>query len=96
MKRWYVVTPEYGTKINIGLDDGTGPMEYSADVIEIEAETRRDAVTLGVKEMLRVGRRGDFKWCLDARRDGVSPYAGVKAYPVEDEVGADTPTQEDR
>ena len=87
MKRWYVVTPEYGEVIPI-LDDGTGPMEYGADVIEIEAETARDAVALGVKEMLkgRCGKWGDrYRWCLDARSDRVSPYAGVKAIEIPEE-----------
>ena len=83
MKRWLVVTPEYDTVIPI-LDDGTGPLEPGADVIEIEAETARDAIALGVREMLR---RGDppYQWCNDQRGDKLSPYAGVKAFPVEDE-----------
>lgn len=87
MRRWYVVTPEYGTKINLGLDDGTGPMEYGADVIEIDAETARDAIALGVGEMLTGrsdGYGGQYRWCVDARSDGVNPYAGVKAFPVEE------------
>lgn len=77
MLRWLVVTPEYGTVIPI-LDDGTGPTEYGADVIEIETSTARDAVTMGVSLMLR---RGD-RWCTEARLDGASPYAGVRAYRV--------------
>lgn len=80
MKRFYVVTPEYGTVVPV-LDDGTGPYEYCADVVEIEAESRRDAISLGVKWMLNAGR--DYQWCEDARSDGVSPYAGVKAIPVD-------------
>ena len=51
MRRWYVVTPEYETKVPI-LDDGSGPVEYGCDVVEVEAETRRDAITFGVKIML--------------------------------------------
>ena len=74
---WYVVTPEYGTVIPI-TDEGQGPMEYGCDVIEIEAEKRRDAIALGVREMLRLP---SFRWCADARSDGVSPYTGVKAWP---------------
>ena len=82
MERWYVVTPEYGTVIPV-LDDGTGPMEYGADVIEIEAETKRDAIALGVKEMLRLNRDANgwrFTWCKDQRDSGCSPYAMVKAW----------------
>ncbi len=82
MNRWYVVTPEYEVVDPI-LDDGTGPLETVADVIEIEADTPADAKALGVKEMLRLGRRHEYRWCEDARGDGVSPYAGVKVFPVE-------------
>ena len=88
MKRWWVVTPEYGVVDPI-LDDGTGPMEYGADCIKIEAETARDAIAFGVKLMLNNPWKPKgwvkYKWCKDARSDGVSPYSGVKAFPVEEE-----------
>jgi len=83
LKHWYVVTPTYDTVVPI-LDDGTGPIETGADCIEIEATTGRDAIALGVREMLRGGKCDQygsrFRWCIDARNDGCSPYAGVKAY----------------
>jgi hypothetical protein len=83
MRRWYVVTPEYSYVVPV-LDDGTGPLEYEADVIEIEAETKRDAISLGVKEMLRGWVGGcRYRWCLEQRMDDCSPYSGVKAYPCE-------------
>ncbi len=85
MKRWYVVTPEYGTVIPV-LDDGTGPYEYQADVIEVEAENKRDAIAFGVKLMLK-GKWREFEWCKDQRDSGLSPYTGVKAWEV--------PTDED-
>jgi hypothetical protein len=71
------------------LDYGTGPTEYGCDVIEITAETKRDAIALGVREMLRApygdfARNGSrFKWCRDARNDGYNPYAGVRAERAE-------------
>lgn len=70
LKPWYVISPEYGTVIPI-MDDGTGPMEYNCDVVEVEAETQRDALLLGVKIM-----RGDASchWHDDAE----CPYAGMK------------------
>lgn len=87
MKRWYVVTPEYDyTEIIV---DGQGPTYTERDVIEIEAETARDAIALGVREMLTRRRSLDgwrYQWCRDARAEKVSPYAGVKAFPVEDEA----------
>ena len=45
MQRWYVLSPEYSEVIPV-LDDGTGPMEYCRDVIEIEADTKRDKIPL--------------------------------------------------
>lgn len=79
MRRWYVVTPEY-ERVDPILDDGTGPIETMADVVEVEAETKREAVAFGVRLMLKEYRRG---WCRDARSSHQSPYAGVKAIPME-------------
>jgi len=84
MKRWYVVTPTYGTVVRI-LDDGTGPEEFGADVVEVEAPTKREAITIGVKKML-AGSRREFRWCREQRGDGCNPFAGVKAVPVEDDA----------
>lgn len=89
MKRWYVVTPEYGVVIPI-LDYGQGPIEYGCDVIEVEAETKRDAITFGVLQMLKGGKGGHGKgerytWCIDQRSDNLCPFAGVKAFPFEEE-----------
>lgn len=80
MKRWWVITKEYGQVVPI-LDDGTGPMEYGRDVVEIEAVNRRDALILGVREMLRLHKSNwrDYRWCADNQGDGVNPFAGVKA-----------------
>jgi hypothetical protein len=82
LRRWWVVTPQYGRVIPI-LDDGTGPMEYGADVVEVEAESKRDAIAFGVRAMLR-GSWREFKWCRDQRDSGLSPYGGVRALEAED------------
>lgn len=68
MKPWLVCSPEYGEVVPI-LDDGTGPMEYGADCVFVEADTRRDALLLGVALFRQQGAR-----YLD-RTD--NPYAGV-------------------
>lgn len=81
LKRWYVITPEYSEVVPV-LDWGQGPIEYGRDVIEIEAKTKREAIALGVREMLKGGRQTEwsfYKWCCSAREDGCSPYAGVTA-----------------
>jgi hypothetical protein len=66
---WLVVSPEYGEVIPV-LDDGTGPMEYGADVVFVEAATRSDALHLGVHLFQQTHAR--------YLRDAESPYTGVK------------------
>ena len=73
MKRWLVVTPEYGEVIPI-TDEGQGPTEYQADCIEVEADTRRDAIVIGVM-LMRTNNR-DYHWFRHC--DG-NPYVGIKA-----------------
>ena len=84
LNRYYVTTPEY--EVMDPVVDGQGPVEIVCDVIEIEAETARDAVSLGVAVMLRRwdGRGDRYRWCRDQRFSGLSPYAGVRAHAVPD------------
>ena len=77
MKRWFVVTPPVGyTDIIV---DGQGPWIDESDVIEIEANTARDAIALGVKIMLK---SREYHYCRYQRMDSCSPYTGVKAIAV--------------
>lgn len=78
MNRWLVVTPQY--EYMDVICEGQGPIFWEADVIEIEANNKRDAIALGVREMLRLGRSQGFRWCHDQQLDRCSPYTGVKAY----------------
>lgn len=73
MQPYYVISPEYGTKIPI-LDDGSGPIEYGCDFVEVEARTKREALLIGVRRMLRERR----SWALDQRSDGANPFVGYK------------------
>jgi hypothetical protein len=71
VKRWWVVTPAF-------------PYMYDVcDVIEVEAETPRDAVKLGVKAMLADHRL--YRYCHEQRQDGACPYTRVHAIPCEEE-----------
>jgi hypothetical protein len=59
-----------------------GQWSTGRDVVEIEAATRRDALILGVHEMLRLNKESGgrhYKWCADNRSDDLSPFAGVRA-----------------
>jgi hypothetical protein len=72
------MTPEYEVYSQSQLE----PAEWGRDVVEIEAATKRDAIVLGVKEMLKGGKRDDWtrnKYCLETRADGCNPFAGVTA-----------------
>ena len=81
MKRYYIITPEYGEVVPI-LDYGQGPVEYNCDVVEVEAENKRDAIVLGVKYMRE--HSSQFHWFRHA--DG-NPFAGVRTEEVaEDEA----------
>ena len=77
-KQWWVVTPEVEwTEIII---DGQGPTYSDPDVILIEADTARDAIRLGVREMLRSSQ---YKYCRDQQWNEACPYTGVRAEEAE-------------
>jgi len=78
MKRWLVVTPTFSYTEWVCAEGG--PTYDTADVIEIEAETKRDAIKLGVREMLS-GLH--YSYCEDQRSDGLCPYTGVYAEPYD-------------
>ncbi len=73
LKRFLIVTPAYESG-----GDYYEPPEVGADVVEVEAETARDAVAIGVKLML-AGNRKFYRYCRNQRTNGCSPYAGVRA-----------------
>ena len=50
MRRWLIISPQYGTVVPV-LDDGTGPMEYGSDGVIVEARTKREALVLGLRRM---------------------------------------------
>lgn len=79
--RWWVVTPTFEYHDLISQEIG-GPIYEERDVIEVEAETAREAVRVGVRLML--GSRY-YQYCRDQRAEGLCPYTGVKAEPVEAE-----------
>lgn len=70
LKPWLIVAPEVG-RID-PVVDGQGPMEYWRDVVHVEAETRRDALIMGVM----LFRQQDATYL----RDYDSPYAGVEVH----------------
>ena len=88
MKRYMVITPEFIRYSG----DWYEPDEYGADVVEVEARNKRDAVILGVHLMLNdkwfPGKDYDYKYVHDKRASGECPYTGVRAVEYqEDPVG---------
>lgn len=83
MKTWYVVTPSFA---KYQYEDGFPiSVEDRADVFYLEAETKRDALLLGVKAMIEDHR--NYSYCREQRAAGLSPYEGVW---VEEEKVLDT------
>lgn len=69
---WEVYTPQY---MNYGSPFDLEPPEYTCDWVVVEAETRRQALVEGVRELRRIGS----DWILDQQSDGASPFTGLKA-----------------
>lgn len=70
MRAWLVVSPEYG-EVDI-IVDGQGPIEYVCDCVHVEAETRRDALLMGVALFRQQGAKYLYYYSDE------SPYAGVQ------------------
>lgn len=75
MTRYYVVSPEYETYHGGGYDPPEPP-EWGCDFVEIEADSKRDALILGVREIMRTQKR--HSWAHDNQLDGKPPWAGYK------------------
>ena len=76
-----MVSPEHET--HFGCADPPEPPEYGCDVVEIEADSKRDAVILGVSMLLK-----DHKsWASMNRQDGLPPWAGYKVEEVPTDCG---------
>jgi hypothetical protein len=73
LRDWLVFTPPYAAVAEYIA--GFPRYETAADVVEVRARTRREAITLGGLEMLRLG----YRWVHDNRSDGVPPWKGLKA-----------------
>lgn len=74
--KWLVYTPTY-ERIRASY---SGPGEYGSDTAEVSADTRREALVRGLREL----RRSYSSWVSDQESDGHSPFHGLKAEPLED------------
>ena len=79
-KRWAVCGPEIGTVVPV-CDDGTGPMEYGRDYIEIEAATKREALVKGLRAFRR--HEAEYQGNDDWWNDGGNPFNGMLANLLE-------------
>jgi hypothetical protein len=78
MPVYHVFSPEHMTAGSYGVYD-YDPPEYGCDVVEVETDSARSALLLGVKEMQRQG----MGWVQDNRSDGLPPWAGIKVERVD-------------
>lgn len=86
---WFVVTPKFVYTEPL-LDDGTGPTYDVCDVVEVQASTASEAKAAGVKAMLA---DSSYQYVHDQRRDGASPYTGVRAERMACHHGVDLTPQ---
>ncbi len=70
--QWYVISPEYDYTEYI--DEYGGPTYPVRDVVEVEADTAREARIKGVAMF--------EEWTTMARGDDINPFTGVKAEPI--------------
>jgi hypothetical protein len=71
MTKYIVFTPSYTTG-----GYGFAPLEYGADVVEVEADSKRAALIKGLRELTRIGSQ----WVMDMRSDNRNPFNGLKAH----------------
>lgn len=75
---WFVETPTYPYH-EVVLEDGSGPTYDVADFLEIDAPTRREAISAAVKQWL--AERWD-NYCRTRVSDRLNPFKGIKAVSV--------------
>lgn len=85
LTHYYVVSPSYERMEPID-DWGLGPTYDTCDIVEIEAKSKRDAVILGVRHMLKYYT---FKYVHDQRSDRACPYTGIRAFTKAEWEGTD-------
>ena len=78
--KWFVITPAYECYPRNAYVDPEPP-EYVADVVEVDAPTKRQALVQGVREL----RRTRSRWLEDQVSNGSNPFTGLKAETFEQE-----------
>ena len=69
--KYYVFTPPYGDMYG-----------YGSDVAEVEAETKRKAKVLGLREL----RRTRSRWIADAETDNRCPFSKLNVEVADDQT----------
>ena len=68
VNKYYVWTPEYDSS------PSNSPPEWGCDIVEVEADTRRKALVLGLKKLDSI----HSEWITDERGDGRNPFSTLK------------------
>ena len=79
---YFVTSPEYDCYIDYVPEFGTGPRGTTRDWKEIVATSKREAVSIAVREWLAERRDRyalDDNWCSTQRADGLCPFTGIRA-----------------
>lgn len=81
-KYFCVVSPPYF--YHEIIVDGQGPYYEECDVVEVMAQSPRDAKTLAIRIMSKAPHK--FQHIRDCRSDNISPYTGLKVYNAKGEA----------
>ena len=71
MKKYSVITPE--VMFYAGSYDPPAPPEFGRDYVEVEANTKKEARVVAVREF----RNRKSKWIEERRGDDLSPFTGL-------------------
>lgn len=73
MSKWIVVSREY-SYVEPVLDDGSGPTHYTCDVVEVDAENKKEARIAALKELRKLTRGFIYE------TNGENPFGGMKIF----------------
>ncbi len=90
LHEYFVTSPDYTyTEYIEGLYGG--PQYTVNDFEQVQARTKREAVSIAVKTWLAEKRYGDENWSQSQRSDGLCPFTGVRAEVAVCEHGVEMP-----
>lgn len=98
LKVYWVETPEYETYLDYFPEFGTGPRGTVRDFLEVQAHTKRQAVSIAVNQWLAAGKEKysyDPYYAVGRKQDGLCPWTGIRAEEAKCSHGVPMPVDFD-